>query len=90
VNAAALLAELAASGIGLTREGDNLRVRAEPGVSLAPHRERISAHKPTLLAELRLREEIVAAASAAQHAFDRQHFDTLWERWHALQTQETS
>jgi hypothetical protein len=37
------------------------------------------------LAELDLRQQIVAAATAAQSAFDRQHYDALWERWHALQ-----
>jgi hypothetical protein len=36
-----------------------------------------------------LQDEIVAAASTARDAFDRQHFDRLWAEWHALQAEET-
>ena len=39
---------------------------------------------------LAVQDEIVAAASAARDAFDRQHYDRLWERWHALQVQEVT
>ena len=86
----ALLAELDAAGVSVTREGDNLNVRGAPGVSLAPYLDRIRDDKPGLLAELQLREQIMAAASAAQDAFDRAAYDELWRRWHALQDQETT
>jgi hypothetical protein len=36
----------------------------------------------TLLA---LQDEIVAAATAAQSAFDRAAYDELWRRWYVLQ-----
>jgi hypothetical protein len=52
VNARALLAELEASGVRLTLAGDGLRCRTRPGVSIAPFRERIAAHRPALLATL--------------------------------------
>jgi hypothetical protein len=90
VTAASLVDELHKAGIRLTPAGDDLRFQTRPGVSIAPYREEISAHKPALLAELRLREEIVAAATTAQAAFDRQHFDQLWERWHALHETEAT
>ena len=35
-----------------------------------------------------LQDEIVAAASAARDAFDRQHYEALWAKWHALAEQE--
>jgi hypothetical protein len=54
------LAELEAAGIHLTREGDAVRARGEPGVSLAPYRDTIRASKPALLAELRAREDLDA------------------------------
>jgi hypothetical protein len=41
-------------------------------------------------ARLTRQAEIEAAASAAQHAFDRLHFDALWERWHTLHDEETT
>jgi hypothetical protein len=56
VSAAALLAELEAVGIQIIREGDNLRVRGEPGVSLAPYTERLREHKPAILVALGERE----------------------------------
>ena len=56
MSGAALIAELAAAGIHVTREGDNLRVRGEPGVRLAPYTERLREHKPALLVALRERE----------------------------------
>jgi len=82
MSASALLVELASAGIHLTREGDNLRVRAAPGVSLAPYMERIKAHKPELLKEL-LQRRIVEAATVEPDAFDRPEYDRLWRLWHA-------
>jgi hypothetical protein len=58
MSGAALLVEMEGLGIHITREGDTLRVRGKPGVRLAPHRERIVANKPALLAVLREREEV--------------------------------
>jgi hypothetical protein len=78
---AALLDQLAAVGVRLSRASEDLRYQTQPGVSIAPYREQISTNKPALLAELRLREEIVAAASAAHARFDRQRYDELWHRW---------
>jgi hypothetical protein len=85
VTAAALLAELNAAGIRVTRQDDQLRVRANPGVSITPFRESITGHKPALLAELRLREQIVSAAPVAEASFDRAAYDELWRRWAELQ-----
>jgi hypothetical protein len=53
-----LLRELEAAGVHVTREGDTLRVRGEPGVSLVPYRDVIREYKPALLAELQAREEV--------------------------------
>ena len=78
---AALLDDLAAAGVRLSLAGDALRYETRPGVRIAPDREQIITHKPALVAELRLREEIVAAASAAHARFDRQRYDELWHRW---------
>src|SRR5688572_23924343 len=88
MNAATLLDELAVAGVRLSLAGDDLRYQTRPGVSLAPYREQITAHKPALLAELRLREEIVAAAMIATVAFDRRRYDALWEHWHARHAEE--
>jgi hypothetical protein len=52
MSATALLAELAAADIHLTRVGENLKVRARPDV-LARYRERIAANKRALLELLR-------------------------------------
>jgi hypothetical protein len=90
MSAAALLAQLEAAGVRITREGDTLRVRGMSGVDPAPYREQITAHKPALLALLRLQEEIVATATVATEAFDRQHYDTLWVQWHSLNAQENA
>jgi hypothetical protein len=89
VSAPALLAKLEATGVRLSLAGDDLRYETQPGVSIAPYREQIVTNKPALLALLALQDEIVAAASAARDAFDRQQFDALWAEWHALQDQET-
>jgi hypothetical protein len=85
---AALLARLEAAGVHVSREGDSLRVRGEPGVHPAPYRECIREAKPALLALLALQDEIVRTASAARDAFSRRHYDRLWERWYALAEQE--
>jgi hypothetical protein len=37
-----------------------------------------------------LKAEIIAALDVEPANFDRQHYDALWERWHALQEQETT
>ena len=89
MSAAALVAALDAAGIHVARKDDQLRVRAEPGVRLAPYVEELREHKPALLTLLALQDEIVRMASAERDAFDRQHYDALWERWHALQDEET-
>jgi hypothetical protein len=88
VSATTLLDELRAAGIWLNRDGDDLSYRTRPGVSIAPHREQITTHKPALVTELRLREAIVAAASAVHARFDRERYDELWRRWSELQAEE--
>ena len=85
---AALLTELEEVGVHLSLGGEDLRFQTRPGVSIAPCRKRIQDHKPALLALLALQDEIVRTASAARDAFDRQHYDELWRRWHARQEQE--
>jgi hypothetical protein len=88
VSTGALVDELAAAGIRLTPAGDDLRYQTRPGISIAPYREQIVTNKPALVSELRLREEIVAAASAAHARFDRHYFDQLWAEWQRLQNEE--
>jgi hypothetical protein len=90
VSASAMVDELRAAGIRLSRDGGDLVADVLPGAKLDPYRDRIAQCRPALLAELDLREQIVAAATAAQSAFDRQHYDVLWERWHALQDQDAT
>jgi hypothetical protein len=80
VSAAELLADLEAGGLAVTRIGDDLRVRAVPGVRLAPYRERVLEHKPALLTEL-LQQEIVAAVNVDPNDFDRVAYDHLWLPW---------
>ena len=53
MSAAALLAELDAAGVRLSLAGGDLRFQTRPGVSIAPYRERIAAHKPALVVLLR-------------------------------------
>ncbi len=48
----ALLAELAARGVGLAAEGDQLRVQAPKGALTPALREALAVHKPALLAHL--------------------------------------
>ena len=89
MSAPAFLAELEAAGIRVTREDDNLRVRAEPGISLAPYLERITANKPVLLREL-LERRIIEAVTVEPAHFDRPAYDALWVLWHAQDTKEES
>jgi hypothetical protein len=83
VNATALLDELTAAGVFLTRTGDDFRVRTRPGVSIAPYRERIRAHKPDLVIAF-LHADILEAAEAVGDAFDESTYDRLWAQWHRL------
>jgi hypothetical protein len=85
MSAGALVDALASAGVRLSLADDGLHYQTRPGVSIAPYREQITEHKPALLAELRLREEIVAAAPAVHACFDRQRYDELWRRWGELQ-----
>lgn len=78
-----LLAELEAAGITVTCEGQDLRVRANPGVTLTPYLDRIRKMKPELLAllEQSLQARIVAAATVDPGQFDRALFDSLMADW---------
>jgi hypothetical protein len=69
VNAIALLDELRAAGITLSREGDKLRVRAKSG-ALAPYRERIAAAKPALLHVLAQRGDVESPSLASASPAD--------------------
>jgi hypothetical protein len=89
VSATALLAELEAADIHVNRDGDNLRVHAEPGVSLAPHLDHIASHKPALLKEL-LQRRIIEALDVEPAHFDRAECDGLWRLWHAHDAKEQS
>jgi hypothetical protein len=80
LNAAALLLELDAAGVRLWPEGDDLYFQTRPGVSIAPYREHIMAHKPALLAEL-LKARIIEAVAVDPANFDRAAYERLWERW---------
>jgi len=90
MKAEGLLDELASLGVHLVRDGDAIFADVEDGADLHPVTDRIRENKVALLAALRLREEIVTAASAVHASFDRQHYDSLWERWYALQEQEAT
>jgi len=89
VTAAALLAELSAAGIHLTREGDNLRVRMRPGTSLNLYTDHIRANKPALLREL-LQRRIIEALDVEPEDFDRIAYDRLWVLWHTQDVKEES
>jgi hypothetical protein len=81
MSASGLLHELEAAGVRLHLADDRLRAEISPGADLGPFRERIRQHRPALLSLLALQDEIVAAASAARDAFDREAYDALWVRW---------
>jgi hypothetical protein len=87
MSAEKLLDEFASVGIHLLRDGDIILADVVEGADLVLFRGHITENKPALLAALRLREQIVVAASVAQAAFDRRQYDALWERWHELQEQ---
>jgi hypothetical protein len=89
MSAAAFVDELQAAGIRLSHDGDGLVADVLFGATLAPYQARIADMKPALVALLALQDAIVATASAARSAFDRQHYDGLWEHWHALQEEST-
>lgn len=88
MNTVPFLDELAAAGVRLSPEGDDLIAAIPAGVSLDPCRSRIRDSKPALLAALHLQAQIVAAATAASAAFDRATYDALWQQWYAIQDQE--
>jgi hypothetical protein len=90
MSAAALLDALLGVGIRLGREGDALIADVLPGVDLAPYRDSITTHAPALLAELRLREAIVAAASAEPAHFNRDELDRLWTLWRGRNPERTT
>jgi hypothetical protein len=90
VSAATLLDALIRAGIRLGRDGDDLIADVLPGADLDRYRLSIREHRPELVTLLVLQDEIVAAATAAQSAFDRAAYDELWRRWYALQEQETA
>lgn len=82
MSAAALLSELEAAGVRLSLAGNALRFQTQPGVSIAPYREQIAAHKPAFLAEL-LKARIIAAVNVEPANFDRAEYDRLWILWKA-------
>ena len=82
MTALALLAELEAAGVRLTLVAEDLHFQTRPGVSIAPYREQIAAHKPALLAEL-LKARIIAAVDVGPADFDRVEYDRLWALWKA-------
>ena len=82
MSAAALLAELEAAGVRLSLAGNDLRFQTRPGVSIAPYRDRISAHKPALLVEL-LQRRIIEAVKIEPADFDRAEYNRFWARWRA-------
>jgi hypothetical protein len=83
VTAAALLDDLAAAGVRLSLADDDLHYQTQPGGSLAPHVERITAHKLALLQEL-LQRRIVATVDTAPEQFDREGYDQLHQQLQAL------
>jgi hypothetical protein len=85
VNARDFLAELAVAGVHLSVAGDDLKVRGEPGVSLAPHLDRIRTYKPALLAEL-LRVRIVGVVTVEPAHFERDEYERLWSRLRRLES----
>ena len=68
MTATAMIAELAHAGIHLSRNGDRLHVEAKPGTVTAAIRERLTTHKPDLLALLEaseaMRQRLLTLANA--------------------------
>jgi hypothetical protein len=60
-----LLADLERAGVRLSLAGDDLRYQTRPGVSIAPYRDRITDHKPALVALLRKRAPVEATRPPA-------------------------
>jgi hypothetical protein len=89
VTAAALLDGLNAAGVHLSLAGDDLRYQTRPGVSISPHMEQITAHKPALRRDL-LQRQIVAVITVAPEHFNRAEYDRLWVLWHAQDAKEES
>jgi hypothetical protein len=86
---AALLDELDAAGVRLSLDGVHLRYQTQPGISITPHTERITAHKSALHREL-LQRQIVATGTVAPEQFNRAEYDRLWALWHAQDAKEES
>jgi hypothetical protein len=70
MNPRELLAELHAAGITLAREGDDLFYETRVGVKIAPHRDRIVANKPALLAALTPLDAEIVADEAGRRSSD--------------------
>jgi hypothetical protein len=81
MNALALLDELLEAGIRLCLDGDELMADVLPDANLDSYRERIQERKEALVATLRLRDEIVAAASVEPECFNRDAYEGLWRQW---------
>jgi hypothetical protein len=83
MTATALLDDLESAGVRLTLAGDDLRYQTRPGVSIAPYRDLVAESKLALVAELRLRRQIITEATADPADFNRAAYDALWVQWHA-------
>lgn len=77
-----LLAECTAAGISISRDGDDLRIRASRDADLARLATRIRDNKPALHEQL-LKQEIMALAHGPTDSFDRERFNTLFAEWKA-------
>jgi hypothetical protein len=91
MNANAFLDDFTRRGIRLVRVGDMVHADVRTDVDLTPFVPLIKERKAELLAELQLREEIVAAATAATaapEAFDRVRYDALWIQWQIRNDEE--
>jgi hypothetical protein len=86
MSAAALLMELEAAGVRLSLAGDDLRFQTRADVRIAPYRERITAHKSALLAEL-LKAEILAALDVEPSDFDRLAYLRLMARFSVVEAE---
>jgi hypothetical protein len=89
VSATDLLTDLEAAGVRLSLAGDDLRYQTRPGVSIAPHTERITMHKRALCREL-LQRQIIAVLDVEPAHFNREEYDRLCVLWHAQDAKEES
>lgn len=80
MNAETLLAECAAEGIAIIRDGDDLRIRASSSADLTALVALVQAHKSELHEAL-LRQEIMALAYGPTDAFDRSRFNARYAEW---------